>query len=418
MRRGGQGRGDHERYDAAALLLLEPDIVQPAREERVAVVEVAGGRAEDLDVAGPAHALVALRAVGRDGEEVALHAPHDVLVEPVEQVGRRVEPPCTDHVRPDHLSGDGCRVQRARPALDRRVPEAVERELRRPLLVALACQHVRVRRLRQPQRARAELAVLEDLGMAERDDSALGTVHPDPQSSDQVLSEVEQRDARRGGGDLLDRDGAGDTYRRSGPRRSHDRVPHRDRFPGVVVEAGVVPAGLYEPGVVVLAGVDARGEGRRVGGPAPPGAGRERLAGAVGVRDVQSDRDLERSVPDPTGLVMEAVALPVPAGRESDPECVVACLQEAGDVRGVVQDTQVVRGPARLEDLVVDVDPADRDLVDAVRRGVEARGDGRRAQGELGAEQRRHVVVGDADGRHREATGRGVELYEDRLAPR
>ena len=41
--------------------------------------------AEHLDVAGPAQALVALRAVGRDVEEVAAHAPDHVLMQPVDQ---------------------------------------------------------------------------------------------------------------------------------------------------------------------------------------------------------------------------------------------------------------------------------------------------------------------------------------------
>ena len=64
-------------------------IAQPFGVER-GDVRIEGGRADvDLRVAGPAHAFVTLRAVRGDVDEVAAHALHDVLVQPVHQrVGR------------------------------------------------------------------------------------------------------------------------------------------------------------------------------------------------------------------------------------------------------------------------------------------------------------------------------------------
>ena len=71
-------------------------------EEAGAVEQEAGGRREHLDVAGPAEPLVALRAVGGHVEEVAAHAPDDVLVEPVELRVRRAEPAGAAQVGADH----------------------------------------------------------------------------------------------------------------------------------------------------------------------------------------------------------------------------------------------------------------------------------------------------------------------------
>ena len=94
-----------ERHDAAARLLLEREVAQPRVEEAAHVVEEARGRREHLDVAGPAQPLVALRAVGREVEEVAAHAPHDVLVQLVDERVRGVEPAGALHVAVQHDGG-------------------------------------------------------------------------------------------------------------------------------------------------------------------------------------------------------------------------------------------------------------------------------------------------------------------------
>ena len=99
---GGERRGDDERHLAVVARLLVREVAQPRREEPVAVVEEARGRREDLDVAGPAEALVALRAVGRDRQEVAAHAPHDVLVQALDERVGCLEPARAGHVGVQH----------------------------------------------------------------------------------------------------------------------------------------------------------------------------------------------------------------------------------------------------------------------------------------------------------------------------
>ena len=138
--RGGGARGaEHvrhdERDDAAFALLLEREVAQPRVEESAHVVEEARRRREDLDVARPAEALVALRAVGRHVEEVAAQPPHDVLVQLVRPARSDVS---NQPVRSMSLwittAVDRGRVELARPARHLGVAEAVESELGLPLL--------------------------------------------------------------------------------------------------------------------------------------------------------------------------------------------------------------------------------------------------------------------------------------------
>ena len=77
---------------------------QDCRKPLDVVQEGRGGR-KDLDVAGPAQALVALRAVGGHVEEVAAHAPDDVLVQLVEQRVGAFEPAGALHIRMQHHRG-------------------------------------------------------------------------------------------------------------------------------------------------------------------------------------------------------------------------------------------------------------------------------------------------------------------------
>src|SRR5205823_4994730 len=77
--------GDHERDDASCRGLFNGQVCQPRGQEASRVVEEAGRRREHLEIAGPAQPLVTLRAIRWYTEEVATHAPHDILVEPVDQ---------------------------------------------------------------------------------------------------------------------------------------------------------------------------------------------------------------------------------------------------------------------------------------------------------------------------------------------
>ena len=150
------------------LALLGGEVLQPRGEEAPAVVEERRRRCEHLDVAGPAEPLVALRAVGRQVDEVAAHAPADVLVEPVEPVVRAVERAGRRHVAVTDDGLDRVRGQLSRPAVDLDVPEPVDRERRLVRLDVTAGEDVRVGRRGLAQRPGRQLAVLEHLGVAER----------------------------------------------------------------------------------------------------------------------------------------------------------------------------------------------------------------------------------------------------------
>ena len=67
------------REAAIGVLRIGVEIDEPLGEERCDVEVVRGGGDEELRIAGPAEALIALRAVGGDFEVVALLAPDDVV---------------------------------------------------------------------------------------------------------------------------------------------------------------------------------------------------------------------------------------------------------------------------------------------------------------------------------------------------
>ena len=115
---------------------------------------------------------------------------------------RGVEPAGAPQVGADD---DGLDVvgPQVRRAGDLGVAEAVEGEARLQHLLAAPGQRVGVGRLGGAQRADAELAVLEHLGVAERDLVARrAAADPQPDPADEVLPEVDERRAGRRRADL------------------------------------------------------------------------------------------------------------------------------------------------------------------------------------------------------------------------
>jgi len=91
---------------------------------------------EDLGVAQPPEALVALGAIGRDAEEVVALAPVDIGKEPIDISVRALEVPGARNVRANYASGYGAFLQFARKPRDFCIPEAVESEPRLEDLLA------------------------------------------------------------------------------------------------------------------------------------------------------------------------------------------------------------------------------------------------------------------------------------------
>jgi hypothetical protein len=269
--RSGDGErqrvGDDERH-GAVVGLLGRQVAEPRGQEPGAVVEEAGRGREDLDVARPAQALVALGAVGGHVEEVAPHAPHDVLVEPVDPLVGAAEPAGALHVRVadlgDHVVGRERLV--GGPAVDLGVAEAVEGEAGLPRaaglvgIIARAGEGQAVGGLGQAEGGGAQLAVLEDLGVAQGDRGAgLGPGEAQAEAADQVLAEVEDRAARGRRHDLgrVEAVGAADRRPHPGDQGSQIALDRTRIGPRFVVETSGIPAFRLAAGVVGLAGVEA-----------------------------------------------------------------------------------------------------------------------------------------------------------------
>ena len=317
----GKSRSTQGTYDGhrAELLLLVGEVLQPGREEAAAVVQERRGRCEHLDVAGPAEALVALRAIGRQVDEVPAHAPAHVLVEPVEPVVRRVERAGRLHVGVAHDGLDRVGRQLARPAVDLHVAEAVDRERRLVGLDAATAEHVGVGLRRAAERPGAELAVLEHLGVVQHDRVTGRAVDGEPDPAGDVLAEVDDGGAAGRCADRHRPHRLDPAHGWSGGRRHQmgDRRELAGVDPVAVVEARCRPFGLGQPGVVRLAVVQA---GREVGPEtgAPVTIRGDRVDRAVVVAELQlGDRPGVGAV-DLAAPSAEAEAAPVPPLGDGD----------------------------------------------------------------------------------------------------
>ena len=136
--------------------------------------------------------LADVRAVRRYVEEVAAQTPYDVLVKLVEQRVGALEPAGALQIGVADHRADPVGSKFSWPAVHFGVAEAMDGEARLPGFRSATPQRVAIRSLGGPQRAHAQLAVLQHLGMAQRDGGALLTLHCDPQATNDVLAEVNQ----------------------------------------------------------------------------------------------------------------------------------------------------------------------------------------------------------------------------------
>ena len=157
----------HDGGHAQLVVLVEGDIAKPRRPEGLRVEERRTGRREGLGVSGPAQALVALRAVGRNGDEVVALRPDDVLKESVEHGVTAAERGPSRRVAAD--GNERC-VEDLGIRLDLRVAKAVEGVARLEERLVVVGKHVRVGGPRRAERDRVERAIrLQDLGVADAD---------------------------------------------------------------------------------------------------------------------------------------------------------------------------------------------------------------------------------------------------------
>ena len=364
----------HHVGDAALLVLVGRDVGQPLGEEPGHVHVEARGVGEGLGVPGPPQPLVALRAVGRHVEEVALLPPLDVVLELVQQRVRGGELPGHRHVGVDDDAGQAVERRLAGPARDRHVAEALEGEVRLVPLFRPALEDVGHELLRRPQVGRVEVSgLVEHLGVAQGHRRPRGAAHLQPHVAHHVLAHVEDRLAGRrledlDRPDLLD---PPDRRPRGGDESGRDRLSLDDRRPVGVRVARGAPARALQAGVVGLAVVDVRAADRP----------RRRLPRVV--RPHGHDAAVRVLDPDlaPQGEAIAVDRAPVGPGEEAavpavaqgGADRVLAGAQLPRDVVGLVLEAVVVARPARREELVPHALPVDLQLVEAEARHVRAR---------------------------------------------
>ena len=277
----------HEHRNVAGGVVLGGEVVEPRAQEVLAVVEERGGRGEHGEIPGPPEPLVALRAIGRNADEVAPHAPPDVLVEPVQRRVRAREGASRFEVRVADDRRDALRTELTRPTRHLGVPEAVHGEGRLVGLRSATGEHVAVGGRGAAQRPRAQLAVLQHFGVAKRYLGARRPGHRDPNPAGDVLAEVHEGGSARRIEDGDRRQLVNPAHRRR-TRCNETRIVEGrqlgDRHPASVVEADSRPTAVVEPGVVHLAVVEAGGE-ERAEARTPCGIGDDLVRRTVGVRD-------------------------------------------------------------------------------------------------------------------------------------
>lgn len=353
-------------------------------------------------------------------------------MEGVQQLVARRERAGAGEVRPDLHGGDRSAelVVRARPAVDLRVPEPVEREpgLERLGLVVTAQGEV-VRRLRGTQGAGAELVVLEHLGVLQGQHGAGRAGRGDPEPPDQVHAEVEQGRSRRARPDRH----RGDLGQRA--HRRHrvgdefaladvDRV-HRARPSLVPVDArhgdlaGRQERAVAESGVDVLPVVELVGGDRARQG-LPVGVGRDVLLVPVGEGDPEfGEPGALVGVPATTAAPGQASGGPAVADDEREHGRLAGerVGQVLGDVVRNDADAPLVARPPRFEQVVGDALPAEPGLDDAEGADVEGGGgDGAVAvvEGELPTQDRGAAEVGVGRDERCGPGGHVVVLSRDR----
>ena len=167
------------------------------------VEQEARGRRKHLDVPGPAEPLVALRAVGRHVQEVAAHAPDDVLVELVQVRIGTFEPAGPPQVGADD-DGFGVLGSHVR-AGHLGVPEAVEGQARLQHGFFGPGKQIGVGGLGAAQGTHAEFAVFQHFRVAHG--HLFGIAYPQPHPADDARRRPPQlhgqpRAAGRGRGTL------------------------------------------------------------------------------------------------------------------------------------------------------------------------------------------------------------------------
>ncbi len=287
------------------------------------------------------------------------------------------------------MADDGAKcagVERLRPAGHLDVSEPVHGEGRLVGLRPVASEDVGVSREGVPQRSYTELAVLEDFGVAERDFGTGVAVDREPDSTGNVLPEVDDRASRWRGdyvGDpeLLD---AADGRRSLWNQAVGDGCEFDHLSPCRVVEARRCPVGFGETRIEAFAIVEAGRQDRSVcSAPLDVGADRDH---AIGVAEHElCDRADVGSV-DLAYATAEAEATAIPAFGDGDTDAVPPLTDRIADVDALVAETFLIARPTRRKNMVVHRSAVEFGDVDAERCDVQFGADESGFDAELSAE--------------------------------
>ena len=334
----------------------------PLREERAGIHVVERGGREDLGVAAPAEALVALRAVGGEVEEVSLLPAHDAALEPVdERIGALKGAGVGERGVDD--DGGEC-AGRGRDAGDLDVAETVEGEARLPRFLAAACADVAVGGAGAAQARGVEGAVgFEHFAKAQRDRGAAFRANGQARPAGDILREVEDEHA---GLWLGDGDGCALFHAADGRARFFAEL---DRRRGEKIDGE--PIARCEARVAGLAVIE-RVRADRSGGGLPARVGDEVRFLAAVVRDEFGEERGIKSVAQAELRLAEDAA--VPAVAEHDVDRVFAGAEQVGDV--VVQeiDPLAIVGPAGSEHVFADALAIDPGVENPSRGDEKSRG--------------------------------------------
>ncbi len=202
---GSEGVGG-EVGEAAVVGLGVADIDEPFAEEGFEVAAEGGGLGEDLGVAHPAEAFVALGAVGGDAMEVAAEGPLDGLPEAVEAGVGAGEIADVRGIGMDDAAGEEAAGRRVAEAAHFDVAEAMVGELGFKSFETVPAEGEAVFLGNAAEVVTVKVAIgLEHFGVAQGDGLAGLAAEAEAAPADDVLAEVEHVDV---GGRLGDVDGA------------------------------------------------------------------------------------------------------------------------------------------------------------------------------------------------------------------
>ena len=161
------------------------------------------------------------------------------------------------------------------------------------------------------------------------------------------------------------------------------------RIPAGIGEAGLVPAVLHQPGVVILAAVD-RGKRDRPRSSLPTAVGDDRFHGPVLVLQPEQGQRLKLAEGKGDLRVTPAVDVEEPVAQEQ-PGGVRPGPEGGGDIVRVVQASLVVLGPAGRQEIGAHLAAVERQLVLAQAAHLHERPPEVRLDRELPAQQHRFV---------------------------